>query len=140
MGLDTSHDAWHGAYGAFSRFRNEVAQVAGYDVLPVTYPDGSQYATVLIDWGHLPRRCYQGDWAGQDPEDPLLYLVAHSDCDGHLKPEACGRLADRLEELLPEISKLPDDGGHIGVWREKTLKLIKGLRLAAANNERLEFH
>ncbi len=29
MGLDTSHDCWHGAYSAFMRFRTEVAKAAG---------------------------------------------------------------------------------------------------------------
>jgi len=26
MGLDTSHDAWHGAYSAFMRWRTEIAR------------------------------------------------------------------------------------------------------------------
>ena len=30
MGLDTTHDCWHGAYLAFSRWRDQLAEVAGY--------------------------------------------------------------------------------------------------------------
>lgn len=29
MGLDTSHDCWHGAYSAFHRWRQKLAEVAG---------------------------------------------------------------------------------------------------------------
>ena len=34
MGLDTTHDCFHGAYSAFSRWRNAVAEAAGYMVAP----------------------------------------------------------------------------------------------------------
>lgn len=33
MGLDTTHNAWHGAYSAFMRWRTEIARVAGYPPL-----------------------------------------------------------------------------------------------------------
>ena len=29
MGLDTTHDCWHGAYSAFMRWRQEIARIAG---------------------------------------------------------------------------------------------------------------
>src|SRR5437016_2133419 len=29
MGLDTTHDCWHGAYSAFMRWRTKLAEVAG---------------------------------------------------------------------------------------------------------------
>jgi hypothetical protein len=32
VGLDTTHDAWHGAYSAFSRWRELIAVAAGYEL------------------------------------------------------------------------------------------------------------
>lgn len=32
MGLDTTHDAWHGAYSSFGDWRNQLAELAGYEV------------------------------------------------------------------------------------------------------------
>jgi hypothetical protein len=29
MGLDTTHNCWHGAYSAFMRWRQEIAKAAG---------------------------------------------------------------------------------------------------------------
>jgi hypothetical protein len=31
MGLDTSHDCWHGAYSAFMRWRSELCRAAGQE-------------------------------------------------------------------------------------------------------------
>lgn len=145
MGLDTSHDCWHGAYGAFSRWRHQVAEAAGYAVWPVIHDDarmnnGMGYGrdTVMIDWGHITEANLQGEWE-QTPADPLLVLIAHSDCDGVIHPAQAGPLADRLTELL---SSLPDGsgGGHIGDWREKTQRFIDGLRAAVEAGEDVDFH
>jgi hypothetical protein len=145
MGLDTSHGCWHGAYGAFSRWREKVAEVAGYAVWKVIYDDrmlsngtGFGTDTVMIDWGHVTDANLQGEW-DETPADPLIVLIAHSDCDGVIKPEQAGPLADRLAELLP---LLPDEvgAGHIGHWRTTTQQFIDGLRAAAAAGEEVDFH
>jgi hypothetical protein len=36
MGLDTTHDCWHGSYGGFNRWRNAIAAAAGYTLAPTT--------------------------------------------------------------------------------------------------------
>ena len=139
MGLDTTHDCWHGAYSAFMRWRHKLAEVAGYDILPVKYNDGYTMETVMLDWGHLSNHeTLMGKW-DKTPDDPLLVLIVHSDCEGAIYPEQAGLLADRLDEL---VSLLPDDddGGHIGNWRQKTRTFIAGLRTAFANHEAVEFH
>ncbi len=137
MGLDTTHNCWHGAYSAFTRFRNRLALAAGYEVLDVKYPDGSIMPTTLIDWGHLSDETLQGQWE-RTPDDPLLVLIAHSDCDGVIHPEQAGPLADRMEELLPLLPVEPAPG-HIGDWRIKTQAFIYGLRLAVERGEDVEF-
>jgi hypothetical protein len=134
MGLDTTHDAWHGAYGAFTRFRNALAEAAGYAV---------EDRNVALDWGHVEEGNLYGEWdsipCNTLGPDPLLFLIIHSDCEGHIEPEHCALLADRLEELLPAIGE-QDGGGHLGDVGTATRRFINGCRAAAAEGERLEFH
>jgi hypothetical protein len=140
MGLDTTHEAWHGAYSAFTRWRNQVATAAGYEVAKIGDPNDYGYRpeTALIDWGHITQAHVAGEWDAT-PADPLLVLIVHSDCDGVIHPAQAGPLADRLEELLPLLPE-GDGGGHIGDWQGKTRRFIDGLRLAVASGEDLEFH
>lgn len=134
MGLDTSHNCWHGAYSAFTRWRHELARVAGYQVARL---EGQTHDTTLIDWGHIVDENYYGEWDAL-PSDPLILLIAHSDCEGVIHPQHAQLLADRLAELLPLLSG--DGGGHIGDYRTKTEQFIAGLRDAAAKGEDVDFH
>lgn len=120
MGLDTSHGCWHGAYSAFGRWRGKLAEVAGLDLLSMEGFGGE------MEWEALP-------------PDPLHVLLNHSDCDGEIRWQDCGPLADRLSELLPLLPD-GDAGGHIGFWREKTQQFIDGLREAFEAKEDVEFH
>lgn len=122
MGLDTTHDCWHGAYSAFNRWRTALCEVAGYGDL--SQRDGFG--------GEIP-------WPTTE-SDVLIELLYHSDCDGDLKWEICGDLADRLEQLLPALEKKGDGGGHVGYYAEKTRRFIAGLRLAHEARENVEFH
>jgi hypothetical protein len=136
MGLDTTHDCWHGAYSAFGRWRKELAKVAGYWITKVQdgiYND----ETIIVDWGHLQDKLF-GDW-DKVPDDPLLVLIAHSDCEGVIHPREAKALAGRIEQLLPLLPK-GDGGGHIYDWQVVTQKFIAGLREASNNNEDVEFH
>lgn len=143
MGLDTTHDCWHGAYSAFSRWREYLAEVAGYTMhthpeLPGRTPD--------IDWGNIERTIgldLFGRWPAvpvrpDGTPDALIVLLAHSDCEGEIQEDMVGPLADRLEELLPLLEG--DGGGHIGSYREKTQTFIDGLRRAEAAGEAVGFH
>ena len=136
MGLDTTHEAWHGPYGVFNRWRDQLARTAGYELAELEGNYGRE--TILIDWGHIVPKNYEGEW-DETPADPLIMLIAHSDCDGVIHPEHAGPLADRLEELLPMLPE-GDGGGHIGSWRDKTRTFIDGLRAALAADEDVEFY
>lgn len=149
MGLDTTHDAWHGAYSAFSRWREKLGEVAGYTFHDMTL-EGKRYGTgiqVDIDWGCIERTIGHdlfGRWPSMPvrPDgtpDPLIVLLVHSDCDGEIQAGFCGPLADRLEELLPLLGD-EDGGGHVGAYRDKTEQFIRGLRAAAEEGEPLGFH
>jgi hypothetical protein len=95
---------------------------------------------VNIDWSMFEDQNYQGEWGSFVPgDDPLLYLIVHSDCDGVIHPQQGIHIAARLEQLLP----LLDDQEAIGhirpSMRAKTQVFIDGLRKAAANEEDVEF-
>lgn len=111
MGLDTSHDCWHGGYISFMAWRQSIAKAAG-----------------------LPDLMMMQDYGGSIPwnsEDPLTVLLDHSDCDGIIAAKDCTPLADRLESLLPVI--LEGEGGP-------TRQFIAGLRDAASKSEDVDFH
>jgi hypothetical protein len=146
MGLDISHDAWHGAYSAFSRWRNELAKIASFP--PLALMEGFYNP---IDWQYRFRnetshRLWQIEIESYLPikwdkwqDDPLTVLLYHSDCEGIIESKYLLPLADRIETLL---DKLPTekDSGHIGDWKEKTQKFINGCRLAASKDQDLEFY
>src|SRR6266566_4236438 len=121
MGLDCSHDCWHGAYSAFMRWRSKLLEVSYHlDLMQMKNFNGD------ITWQVLGK-------------DPLVILLNHSDCDGIIEVKDCEPLANRLEELLPLLPK-EDDLGHIGSWQNKTQQFIDGLRLAASRGEDVDFH
>jgi hypothetical protein len=157
MGLDCSHNAWHGAYSAFMRWREQIAKVAGLP--PLNFMEGffvPQRAPTVESWAiptiyigpntdSMTIACIKRfeeslpiKWACLR-ESPLHELLYHSDYDGDIAAANCGGIADELEKLLP---LLPDGGGggHIDDWRQKTQQFIDGLRDAAASGEPLDFH
>lgn len=153
MGLDISHNTWHGAYSAFTRWREKIAEIAGLPPLELMegfyFEDKFHNPFSLLDFAFPKedslemsalrriRKKLPIKWESLKP-DPLYELLYHSDCDGEINYGACGKIASRLEQLLP---LLPDDegGGHIGNWKEKTQQFIKGLRLAHSKKEKLIF-
>jgi hypothetical protein len=143
MGLDTSHDCWHGAYSGFFRFREALGRVAG---LPYRRSlSGFPPVELDIDWDKVTRGQLAGDWDAApavergcyDPplRDPLLYLLIHSDCDGVLKHGYLQPLADRLEELQPRIEAA---GDHYVI--RHLAEFITGLRRAQESGEDVKFH
>lgn len=147
MGLDTSHDCWHGAYSAFMRWRETIAQAAGLPPLQlmegfysppdkgmsILYagPDGAAYLKHIDE--QLPIK-----WGCLKPS-PIHILLNHSDCEGEIAHEDCAAIADTLEALLTNLPK-GDAGGHIGDFRGKTQSFIDGLRKASTAKENVNFH
>jgi hypothetical protein len=153
MGLDCTHEAWHGSYGAFNRWRERIAKAAK---IPLPLMEGFfGFEFVETDPEDLLKG-YRGEnvrafselvraavdilpiqWESLRPS-PLHALLNHSDCDGDIPAEQCGPIADALEELMPLLDG--DGGGHVGNYRDKTRTFINGLRAAAAANEPLGFY
>lgn len=155
MGLDTTHNCWHGAYSAYMRWREQLAHLA--ELPPLMLMEGfyspetgpihmARSYTSRIDsereglyfqnyMNNLPIK-----WDVLRP-DPVLYqFLYHSDCDGSLSHDLLEPLAVRLEELLALAPDELDLGGHIGNFQQKTRQFIDGLRLAHSLGEDVEYH
>lgn len=111
MGLDTSHDAYHGGYGGFHVFRETLARATaselGVDMdwpnsigLPDGWPEAGDQP---MDEG-LRERLAMGNFTPDEmPPEPIYVLLLHHDCDGVIPAFACSPLADQMERLLPRI-------------------------------------
>lgn len=139
MGLDISHDCWSGAYSGFSRLRDKLASVAGYEFIEDVARGGR--AMIALDYGAWPEANYYDPpmipYRTDGTQDPLLLLLLHADTEGRIRAEHVKALADRLTELLPDIDG--DGHGHVGDYREATQQFINGLRLAELRNEDVIF-
>jgi hypothetical protein len=127
MGLDTTHDCWHGAYSSFTRWRTALGRARGLPIVKLPMFAGGEPTIDYPDADGLP------------DGDPLRMLLEHSDCDGSIPASDCVPLADALEALLPALDAMGDGGGHIGAFGDKTRTFIAGLRRAAAAGEDVEF-
>ena len=151
MGLDTTHNAWHGSYGAFNVWRTEIAKCIGIplSLMEGFYPtDENGYGDPLslvkyqingqaLDQFERHGKNFPLKWNAFKP-NPLHELLYHSDCDGNIKWKKCKPIANELTKIL---SKLPDEnfGGHIQDIKNKTKIFIKGLLLAYKSKENLYF-
>lgn len=142
MGLDTTHDCWHGPYSSFAMFREALAKAAGYEFGTLTDRFGAR-PTLYVDWGGVSASQIMGDW-DQIPTridgtpDPLLVLLAHSDCDGRIPSKFCAALAQRLSDLVPLLPEA--EPVHGVAWARRTGQFIAGLVRAAEAGEDVEFH
>lgn len=147
MGLDTSHDCWHGAYSAFMRFRLELCKAAGYKLvddpedvkLRLSFPTlGPPRQMPAIWYEHeWPDERYMGEWGNEVPEDPLVVLIVHADCDGIIPAKWCLPLAKRLQGLA---ERMPDEGaGHMPSARKAAVQFAEGLLRAHEAEEDVTF-
>lgn len=118
MGLDTSHDAWHGSYSTFNQWRTEIAKAAG---MPPLFD--------MVGFGG------NIEWSTLEPND-IHILLNHSDCDGEITWQDCKLVADALTKLL---DKLPDENMYFSV-KYRAEQFIKGCMLAYESKENLDFH
>lgn len=155
MGLDTTHDCWHGPYSSFNRWREAVQVAAGWPMQDVTGEYGQTYReATVVNWSAITDANIMGEWDAL-PEDPLIVLIAHSDCDGVIPVPALLPLADRLDEIAARMTV--DQGQKPDTWLAEsghserparatydgelaaTNRFAAGLRLAASLNEPVEF-
>lgn len=126
MGLDTTYDCWHGPYGQFKYFRNDLAKAAGMP--PLSLMSGFYKPGQVSGEGSdgLPLQ-----WESLKP-DILHVLLNHSDCDGSISPADALPLAHRLISLV----------GHPAVeeWSREIQQFADGLTRAHQDGEEVQFH
>lgn len=162
MGLDTSHDCWHGSYGAFMRWRTWLAQQIG---LPLSFMEGfcdyvgfdeddvEKIGEAGLPWPQAGHASFLFRGAAALPipwsiiADPLKVLLHHSDCGGRIHWYECKPLAMRLARLYRDCNGVPGaykGGEHLtrGVYDgmlPATLRFIRGLMEAHRAHEDVMF-
>lgn len=158
MGLDTTHDCWHGPYSSFMRWRLEIAHVVGVPLglmegfytislsgsaLNWAAPRdggslcGSHYGPELLRYIETVKEWLPISFDALKP-DPIHVLLNHSDCEDDIAVENLIPLAERLEEIAPQLGNTP--AWHRGETAQaKALQFAKGLREAAAAGEPVVF-
>ena len=116
MGLDTTHNAWHGPYSSFNRFRFSLAKQIGID-LDQYYGYGD---------GHLNL---------EDIAHDIQPLLNHSDCDGELSVAECQRVASGLNSILDNFLDIPADSN----FKDQIKAFRDGCLLAVSKNEPILF-
>jgi len=103
MGLDVSHDCWHGSYLLFEAFRRRLQTALGLDYY-------------LRFGGELPP-------IGVLRAEPLQTLLLHADNEGSIALADTEPLAARLEELAPLLAELPELPGDPDAWHREVMRL-----------------
>jgi hypothetical protein len=109
MGLDTTHNAWHGGYGRFNAWRINLASKIGITLQEMEGFGGD------------------GKWDETIDLYPLLY---HSDCDGELTPDECKKTIKGLTDILSLLD---------GEGKERAIQFITGCADAVSKNENILF-
>lgn len=120
MGLDFAgwddvdwKDAPRWGYLGFHRFRKKLASSVGIAI------DG------MVGFG--------GSTEWPDPcNEPLVYLLNHSDCDGDLTPQQCQAIIPRLRDILLTFDLQDWD-------RIQGERLVRGMEKCASQHKRLVF-
>ena len=112
MGLDFSHGDAYWSYSSFNRFRERLAQTAGFNLREMQGFDGRK------SWDNI--------------KDPIKGLLNHSDCDGALTETQCKAIIPRLKELITFWDEEDYD-------KRKALRLIDGIEEAMKKNEEFYF-
>ena len=123
MGLDTSHNCWHGPYSSFNRFRHWVAENIGINL--------DEY----IGFG--------GDKEyGEIENHDLFPFLFHSDCEGDISPDDCKKIADGLDTMLKKVPLVEKIGDMY--WgenfRSRAVSFRDGCLEAYKAGESVEFH
>ena len=121
MGLDTTHDAWHGAYSSFNSWRTWLATQIGINLREM-----EGFTTNGIKWDTV--------------NDDLKSLLNHSDCDGHLSSTECKKIANRLNTIVETLEHKDEYPSKDYNWHiAKAKQFAKGCMSAYNEKEQLKF-
>ena len=119
MGLDTTHDAWHGPYSNFNNWREYLAEKVGFNLREMIGFGGSK------------------EWTAELMEHDLYPLLNHSDCDGILTVEDCKRVSIGLQNMIDYMSQVKFEFEEYQLRR--CIKFRNGCGLAISKNEPIKF-
>ena len=121
MGLDTTHDCFHGPYSDFMRWRIQLHHVITGEAATRDALTGAWYSGLY-----------------EDHSMPINVLMDHSDCDGLITAEQCLPLGLALLELIPRLPA--DDALEYELSTQGVaFKFAQGLFNAASKGESVEF-
>lgn len=119
MGLDTTHNCWHGAYSSFNKFRYSLGHQIGIDLNDYAgYSGAGKKDLASIKHGLMP-------------------LFNHSDCEGRLTVKECKSIVEGLnnvlENLNPEIK-------HDFDFKDRIIQFRDGCLDAISKKQMVKFH
>lgn len=136
MGLDTTHNCWHGSYTGFSHWRNMVAATIDWKIsTDGHYGIPEDRIPDQQPMGGYPNSVYLGIWSN-DPADVIDVLMVHSDCEGIIPHRFTLPLAQRLLQVADRMIEDEVDQWYIDAARD----FASGLMRAHRANEDVEFH
>jgi len=157
MGLGISHNAWHGGYHSFHRWRVYIASLENIPLeLMEGYWDGTIFGIHKIEEEVRALETHEWDktiidvlindilnnfplkWSAFKPS-PLHKLFCHSDCDGYINWKYLEDIYKKLEILIKKIPKDLDFCGPVGNVKEKTQAFIDGCKKAFNAKQHLQF-
>lgn len=138
MGLNCSHDAFDGAYSAFTRLRKYVARCAGGSFPPHFDTDPNYDPECSREYWH-----YDDDEVPAERVAGLTLFLAHEDCDGELSVEECRQVAAALDWIAERGDYEKSRGAaltRVGPkMRDSVVKFANGCRAAVEAGEALTF-
>jgi len=118
MGLDITHDCWHGPYSKFMRFRRSLCLQINIDIDMFSDYGGNGKSSESLDHDIMP-------------------LINHSDCDGRLTVKESRRIIKGLQSILDNFNKdLPMDYD----FKDMIIQFKKGLELSVKSRQIVRFH
>jgi hypothetical protein len=139
MGMSLSHGDFRMSCGSFNVWRGAVAQAAGYQLIEHemnNFGVTSKIKVPDLDYDNMPTD-YYGKWE-EEPEDILLVLLAHCDCEGVFKNAHLRPLSDRIQSLMEKIRTFETD--PLGLTIMRTENFIEALEEAVEASEDLEIY
>lgn len=130
MGLDTSHNCWHGPYSSFNRFRHSLAKQIGINLDDYAGYGGKYIVGEGITGG--------GTIELSSIKHDVQPLLDHSDCDGHLSVTKCKKIVKGLNSIL-ENYNYDIEPDHVYMI-EKITQFRDGCLDAIERKEAVEFH
>lgn len=117
MGLDTTHNCWHGPYSSFNRFRRSLGHQIGIELNDYHGYDGRKFYLEQI-------------------RHDLMPLLNHSDCDGKLSVKECKRLVKGFNDVLENFVETIE---HDYNFKEQIIQFRDGCISAIEQKQKVKF-